>query len=156
MSSLRSKANSIMDLIQDPMVCLVPSLTSILDDGTHYLWDKKDIEYMNSFILKNIQVQMKFLWLDIKKIYDEGTYNTWMIDTVAMAKTNVRCLKNSIEEGIQVRYHNASGSTDGLIDKAKINCVVPACVKEGCWAHLAEVLSVILEGLDDFIPQPED
>lgn len=156
MFSLRSKADSIMDLIQDPMQCLTPAMMSILDNGTRYLWDKKDCEYMNSFVEKNVQVHMKLLWIDLKKIREEGTYNTWMIDTVAAAKTNVSRLKECIEEGIQVRYYGAAGSADGLIDKAKINMVVPACVKEGCWEHLAEVLSVILDDLDGLIPQPED
>ena len=99
---------------------------------------------------------MKQLWIDIKKIRDEWTYNTWMIDTVAAAKTNVSRLKEGIEEGIQVRYYGAAGSADGLIDKAKINCVVPACVKEECWGYLVEVYDVILEDLEGLIPQYED
>lgn len=151
--SLRSKTDSIMNLIQDPLQCLVPALMSTLDDGTRYLWSKKDIEYMNSFVLKNIQVQMKEVWIDMKKIRDEGTYNSWMIDTVAAAKDNVRRLKDGIEEGIQVRYYGATGTVDGLIDKAKICMEVPACVKEECWGYLVEVYDVVLEDLEGLIPQ---
>jgi hypothetical protein len=145
-----------MDLIQNPTQCLVPSLVSVYEDGTRYLWAKKDCEYMNSFVEKNIQVRLKELWVDLKKIHDEGTYNTWMIDTVAAAKTNVSAMKKGIEEGIQVRYYSAAGSDAGLIDKARICAEVPASVKKGCWELLAEVLTVIVEDLENLIPQPVD
>lgn len=150
-----SKTQRIMDLIQDPMLCLTPPLTSIYVDGTCYLWEKKDCEYMNSFIEKNIRVQLKELWIDLKKIHGEATYNTWMADTVGAAIGNVRRLKEGIEEGIQVRYYGAQGSDAGLIDKAHIFMEVPACVKGDCWEMLAEVLTVILEGLENLIPQFE-
>jgi hypothetical protein len=153
--TLSSKTQSIMDLIQDPMSCLTPPLMNIYADGTQYLWEKKDIEYMNSFIEKNIRVQLKELWIDLKKIHDEGTYNTWMTDTVTAAIGNVRRLKERIEEGIQVRYYDAQGSVEGLIDKARISMEVPAGVKGGCWELLAEVLTVILEDLEALIPQAE-
>ena len=150
--SLRSRASELMDLIMNPMRCIVPLGMSNYADGTRYMWTKKDLEFMSSFVEKNIQVRLKELWVDLKKICDEGTYNTWMIDTVLIAKENVERIQKSIEEGVQVRYYGALGSEEGLIDKAKIAAEVPASVREQSWEAFAEVLSVIADHLDNLIP----
>ena len=130
---------------------LTPVGISMCDNGTRYEWTRTDFDYMKSFVDKNTRVHLQHLYIDLKKIYEEGTYNTWMADTVAAAIKNVGTLKDSIYAGIQSRYYGSG--TGELLDKAKINIEVPACVRLVSWESLHEVLDYMYDELELLIPQ---
>jgi hypothetical protein len=154
MSSLRSKVKSLVDLIENPMQMLTPIGLSIYENGTRYEWSQADLDYLKSFVDKNTRVHLQHLYVDLKKIYEEGTYNTWMTDTVVAAIQNVGALKDSIHAGIQSRYYGCSCiGTAELVDKARINIEVPACVHKESWENLLEVLRYIYEELGRLIPE---
>jgi hypothetical protein len=156
MNSLRSKVKSLLDLIENPTQMLTPVGLSIYEDGTRYEWSRTDFDYMKSFVEKNTRVHLQHLYVDLKKIYVEGTYNTWMTDTIGAAIKNVGSLKDSIHTGIQSRYYRSSQmdtSTAELVDKAKINIEVPASVHLESWESLHEVLDYIYDELERLIPE---
>jgi hypothetical protein len=154
MSSLRSKVKSLLDLIENPTQMLTPIGLSTYENGNRYEWSRNDFDYHKSFVEKNVRVHLQHLYVDLKKIYEEGTYNTWMTDTVTAAIQNVGSLKVSIYAGIQSRYYGSSGmGTAELIDKAKINIEVPACVHIESWENLHEVLDYIYDELGRLIPE---
>lgn len=130
---------------------LTPVGLSIYDNGTRYEWTRTDFNYMKSFVEKNTRVHLQHLYVDLKKIHGEGTYNTWMTDTVAAAIKNVGALKDTIYAGIQSRYYGIG--TGELVDKAHINIEVPACVHIGSWESLYEVIEYIYDELERLIPQ---
>ncbi len=155
MPSLRSNVKSLLDLIENPMLMLTPVGLSIYENGTRYEWSQMDLDYLKSFVDKNTRVHLQHLYVDLKKIYEEGTYNTWMTDTVEAAIQNVGSLKDSIYAGIQSRYYGSSWlpMRAELVDKAKINIEVPACVHKESWESLHEVLDHIYAELQRLIPE---
>ena len=154
MPSLRSNVKSLLDLIENPMLMLTPVGLSIYENGTRYEWSQADLDYLKSFVDKNTRVHLQHLYVDLKKIYEEGTYNTWMTDTIGAAIQNVGSLKESIYAGIQSRYYGSSRmGTEELVDKAKINIEVPACVHKESWENLHEVLDHIYAELQRLIPE---
>lgn len=154
MSSLRERVKTILNLIEDPTQALLPVGESE-ENGGLYVWNREDFEYMKSFVEKNTRVHLQHLYVDLKKILSEGTYNTWMADTVTAAIKNVDTLRESINRGISARYeeNNTALAATLLVDKAHINIEVPACVRESSWLYLVEVLDCVYEDLEQLIPQ---
>lgn len=154
MSSLRSKIKSLLDIIDDPLTISIPLGVSMYEDGTSYSWSRADFDYHKSFVEKSVRVHLQHLYVDLKKIHSEGTYNTWMADTVTFAIKNIESLTQTLIGGIRGRYADGDPVlAAGLVDKAKINIEVPACVHESSWNSLVEVLDSVHQGLQHLIPE---
>jgi hypothetical protein len=109
---------------------------------------------MKSFVEKNTRVHLMSLYMDLKKILSEGTYNTWMADTVTAAIKNVDDLRENVSRGINARYYDndTTLAANLLVDKAHINIEVPACVRSGSWEYFLEVLDCVYEDLVRILP----
>ncbi len=153
MTALRERIKSLLDIIENPTQILTPVGISE-GNGVRYDWTRTDFEYMKSFVEKNTRVYLQSLYVDLKKILSEGTYNTWMADTVTAAIKNVDRLRENLSRGISARYeeNNTSLAATLLVDKAHINIEVPACVRMGSWYYFVEVLDCVYEDLVRILP----
>ncbi len=153
MTSLRERVKSLLDIIENPTQVLTPVGLGE-ENGVRYDWTRTDFDYMKSFVEKNTRVHLMSLYMDLKKILAEGTYNTWMADTVTAAIKNVDRLREHINRGIYARYeeNNTSLAASLLVDKAHINVEGPACIRMESWYYFVEVLDCIYEDLVRIMP----
>jgi hypothetical protein len=156
MSSLRERVKGLLYIIENPTQFLTPVGVSE-ENGVRYIWTRTDFDYMKSFVEKNTRVHLQSLYVDLKKILSEGTYNTWMVDTVEAAIKNVDSLLENTRRGIYARYYDNDSALAAtlLIDKAHINIEVPARVRMDSWYYFVEVLDCIHLDLVRVLPRDD-